>query len=124
MKVDRSYRFKLFPQLRERISFERTLTEREFHALSNAPAPETMDRRWHSVVKGGWLYLIRTWTGFCIFKLKVRTESPHVVVEAWANRDRSQYNRTRPAEETKMLNAAIEAILHETRRVRSNQSDS
>jgi hypothetical protein len=116
LKADRSYRFKPFPKLRERISFERRLTDYEFDALSNAPPPETMDRRWHSVVKDGWLHLIRTWTRYCVFKLKVRTKSPHDVVEAWANRDRGQYGAPQPDEEIRMLNAAIEAIVHETRR--------
>jgi hypothetical protein len=115
LKVDRSYRFKPFPKLRERIPFKRTFTEQEFEALSNAPLPETMDRRWHSVVKGEWLHLIRTWTGFCIFKFRVRTESPHDVIETWASRDRGQYNHPRPEEEIKMMNAAIEAIVRETR---------
>jgi hypothetical protein len=113
--ANKSYLFKPFPKLRERISFVRTLTNCEFEALANAPAPETMDRRWHSVVRGGWVYLIRTWTGFCVFKLKVRSESPHDVIETWANRDRSQYGCPRPTEEIEMLNAAIEAIFNETR---------
>jgi hypothetical protein len=55
LKAEKSYRFKPFPKFRERISFARTITEYEFHTLSNAPAPETMDRRWHSVVKSEWL---------------------------------------------------------------------
>lgn len=115
MKVAKSFRFKLFPKLCERILFERTLTDYEFKALSNAPRPETMDRRWHSVLKGEWMHLIRTWTGFYVFKMKVRTESPHDVIETWASRDRGQYNHPRPEEEIKMMNAAIEAIVRETR---------
>jgi hypothetical protein len=114
LKADKSYRFKPFPKLRERISFERTLTDHEFGALSNAPAPQTMDRRWHSVLKGDWLYLIRTWTGFCVFKFKIRTESPHDVIETWASRDLGEYNHPRPKEEIRALNAAIEAVVHET----------
>ena len=116
LKANKSYQFKPFPKLRERISFKRTLTDYEFEALSNAPVPETMDRRWHSVVKGEWLFLIRSWTSYCVFSIKVRTETPHDVIETWASRDRSQYGAPQPDEEIRMLNAAIEAIVHETRR--------
>jgi hypothetical protein len=113
MKADRSYRFKPLPKLRERISFERTLTDYEFGVLSNAPAPQTMDRHWHSVVKGEWLYLIRTWTRFCVFKLKVPSESPHAVIETWANRDRCQYGAPCSVEEIRTLSGAIEAVFRE-----------
>jgi hypothetical protein len=114
LKADSSYRFKPFPKLRERISFERTLTEHEFHTLSSAPPPETMDRRWHSVVKGGWLYIVRVWSGYAVFRLKVRTDPPHKVIETWASRDRAQYGCPRLDEEIEMLDAAIEAVLRET----------
>jgi hypothetical protein len=97
--------------LSKRIPFTRTFTDFEFHHLLTSQPPETMDRRWHVVLDGESLDIVRSWTNRCIFRLKVSTERPHQVAEAWSIRQGLAHRSTKTNKQVEQLNQAIEAIL-------------
>jgi hypothetical protein len=51
-----------------------------------------MDDKWFIFFEKGWLYFHRSWTGHCIYAVRLDGSPAGVrIVEAWANRDREQY---------------------------------
>jgi hypothetical protein len=51
-----------------------------------------MEDKWFIYHDSGWVYFHRSWTGFCIYKLRFEQVGDQFVVrEAWVTRDREQY---------------------------------
>jgi len=57
--------------------------------------PEAMDDRWFILMEEGWLLFHRSWTGYCIFGLKVDTLPEGVSIsEGWVSRNADEYKST------------------------------
>jgi hypothetical protein len=57
--------------------------------------PEGMDDRWFILMENGWLLFHRSWTGHCIFGLKVDASSEGVSIsEGWVSRKADEYSGT------------------------------
>ncbi len=57
--------------------------------------PEGMDDRWFILMENGWLLFHRSWTGNCIFGLKVDGLSEGVAInEGWVSRKTDEYSST------------------------------
>ena len=60
--------------------------------MASGHVPESMDDRWFIILEEGWLLLYRSWTGHCIFGLKVDFLADEVLVrEGWVSRDKKQF---------------------------------
>lgn len=87
-----SWNIQPMPGHRERIDFQRTFSEAEFARIESGHVPQEMEDKWFVFFEDGWVYLHRSWTGFCIFQVRVaKTAGGWRVEEAWVNRDGSQY---------------------------------
>jgi hypothetical protein len=54
--------------------------------------PKDMDDKWFIFFEDGWLYFHRSWTGACIYGVRLDGSSMGVrVTDAWASRDTDQY---------------------------------
>lgn len=96
------------PKRRERIAFQRTFTPEEFARIRRGCVPLEMEDKWFVFFEDNWLYFHRSWTGHCIFQLKLEedTDGGHVV-EAWVGRDTSQYKSRGGKEDLKMLSDVL-----------------
>jgi len=57
--------------------------------------PEGMDDRWFILMGNDWLYFHRSWTGQCIFGLKVDGLSEGVAInQGWVSRKADEYGGT------------------------------
>jgi len=64
-------------------------------------------------VKDSWAYLHRSWTGACIFKVKiVSTGDKHLLTEALLNRDYNQYKFTSIDDDFCTINTVIDLIIN------------
>src|SRR5580704_868452 len=80
------------PRLRVQILFERSFTQHEFSRLSRGFVAESMEDRWHVFFKDPWLTFARSWSGFCIYKVRVeKNGAEYRVAKVQINRDRRQY---------------------------------
>ena len=80
------------PRKRARVPLQRTFTKPEFTKLSKGFVPQSMDDRWFIFFEEGWLYFHRSWTGRCIFQIRLQAHKPgYQVAEAWVNQDPQQY---------------------------------
>lgn len=57
--------------------------------------PEGMDDRWFILMDDGWLLFHRSWTGSCIFGLKVNDQPEGISIsEGWVSRKADEYSST------------------------------
>lgn len=69
-----------------RLEYERVLTPAEYQKLSYGLLPADLDEKWFIFLEGDLLYLHRSWTGECSFRLCLQAEGGNFrVTEAWMN---------------------------------------
>jgi hypothetical protein len=67
-----------------------------------------MDDRWFIFFESDWLYFHRSWTGDCIFAVRLGPSPIGVrIIDAWASRDRERYNSPGVESETEVLHQLI-----------------
>jgi hypothetical protein len=68
------------------VPLERLYTAAEFTRIAAGRVPEVMEDKWFVFYEEPWLYLHRSWSGFCVFKVRFE---PAVggsrIAGAWAN---------------------------------------
>lgn len=80
---------------RRRLTCTEQYTDDEFTHLAAGLLPESMEDKWFIFYEAPWLYLHRSWTGFCIFQVRFEpAERGMRMVDVWVNDDRSHYAET------------------------------
>jgi hypothetical protein len=98
------------PRLRVQLPFERNFTEAECLRLKRGFVAESMDDclraddRWHILFKDPWLHFVRSWTGFCVYKVRLEVSDGGCrIATALANRDKRQYGITDARQDVEIL---------------------
>ncbi|RZK74216.1 MAG: hypothetical protein EOO85_15700 [Pedobacter sp.] len=100
------------PNLYEVTTLNRALTEEEYQALISGFKPGGTDDRWFLYVKDDWVYLHRSWTGHCIFKLKLEAISGTMMLtEMHINRDPDQYRSVNTEADKDEANSILTSLL-------------
>ena len=100
------------PRLRIQLPFERVFTKAEFLRLKRGFVAESMEDRWHVFFKDPWLTFVRSWTGFCIYKIRLEdSDGGCKIAEVWVSRDRRQYGGDDTRKETELLSFLIDGLL-------------
>ncbi|MBN1966275.1 MAG: NADAR family protein [Anaerolineae bacterium] len=101
------------PEQRERLDYARVFSEAEYALLTHGFLSRDMDDKWFIFLEDAVLYFHRSWTGFCIFTLRLESAAGGgvKVVEAWASRNLEQYNSQGEAEDIRTLNILIDRLL-------------
>lgn len=80
------------PKWKARLSFKYSFTQDEFENLTKGVIPESMDDKWFVFFENDWLYFHRSWTGICIYQVKIiKNVNRYEVTETWVNRNFLQY---------------------------------
>ena len=82
--------------------------------LQRGFVPESIDARCFISLDRCWLYFVLSWTGYCIFQVRLQLAARYEVLEAWANRDRRQYGSDGEAKDVELLTHLIDEILART----------
>lgn len=98
-----------FPERREQLPrFRFTLTPPQFDAVIRGYHPQEMEDKWLLRFEGGWLSFYRSWTGFCVFRVRFEWDGVGFsVAEAWASRKADEYSGTDTDEEIKMIQSIV-----------------
>jgi hypothetical protein len=81
------------PSLHKQLAFERTYTDTEFQRISLGVIPESMEDKWFVYYEAPWLYLHRSWTGYCIYKIRFEPVDDRVkMAEVLVSRNPHQYS--------------------------------
>jgi hypothetical protein len=107
-----SWKTEPFPADRARLKLERSFNAVEREALQLGSIPEEMEDKWFIYEESGWLYFHRSWTGFCIYRVRLQpTPSGMEFAEAWVNRDKEQYTCADDAYDAQLLSWLIDVLL-------------
>ncbi|MEH2176554.1 hypothetical protein [Nostoc sp.] len=106
------------PSVYKNLTLETVYSQEEFDRIAAGVIPEQMENKWFIFYKAPWLYLHRSWTGFCIFKVRFEVVAENVkIAEVQVNRDPAQYSNTDDKRDASML-----AILLDSRSERDVRS--
>ena len=73
-----------------------------------------MEDRWHVFFKDPWLHFVRSWTGFCVYKVRLeKHDAEYRITEVWVNRDRHQYGCTDGRRDVGLLSIVINDVLRD-----------
>lgn len=103
---------KPLPAQRSTLSVKRSFTRQEYERICLGFIPERMEDRWFIFVERDTLYVHRSWTGNCIYRLAlIEDGTRYVAGEAIVNRDESQYAGGDDAYDEKLLMFLIDHLL-------------
>ena len=80
--------------------------------MTMALLPQQMEDKWFIYFEDDWLYFHRSWTGTCIYAVRLSAAGAgKKVVEAWVNRDPGQYKKADDRYDTEILGYLVERLL-------------
>jgi hypothetical protein len=100
------------PELRARLALEARYSAAELARIRVRLVPGQMEDKWFIFLEGDWLSLYRSWTGYCLYHVRLQAVDDGVrVAEAWVNRDPQQYTSTDDAYDAVLLAFLIDRLL-------------
>ena len=76
--------------------------------------PVDMDDRWFIYSEDGWVYFHRSWTGACVFGVRLDGSPAGVrVIDSWVNRDPTQYTGANIDQDRTLLRNLIDRYFPE-----------
>ena len=63
------------PEKKARIPYERIFPFEEYERICRGLKPETMEGKWFIYLEGDWVVFHRSWTGMCIYKIRLEQEA-------------------------------------------------
>ncbi|MFN6528848.1 hypothetical protein [Nostoc sp. ChiSLP03a] len=86
------------------ITLKKVYSQEEFDRIAAGVIPEQMEDKWFIFYEAPWLYLHRSWTGFCIFKVRFEVVAETVkIAKVQVNRELAQYSNTDDERDASML---------------------
>jgi hypothetical protein len=83
------------PSSSKLIAVNEVYTSTDFEYIMAGVIPREMEDKWFAFYEKPWLYVHRSWTGYCIFKVRFEVVEEIVgISEVWVNRDAEQYTET------------------------------
>jgi hypothetical protein len=100
------------PEQRESLELTATFNNAEAELLVLGLRPARMEDKWFICFHQGWLLFHRSWTGVCIYGLRLERSPRGVVVsDSWVSRDSSQYKGTDVEYDRQLVRFLIDALL-------------
>lgn len=94
------------------LPYERRFSAAEHARLAQGLVPAQMEDKWFIYLENGLLRLHRSWTGACIYGVRLEMDGEQSVVkEAWVSRATSEYTRTDDAYDARLLSFLVERLL-------------
>ncbi|MBN3894455.1 MAG: hypothetical protein HWQ41_04030 [Nostoc sp. NOS(2021)] len=98
------------PSASTNITVEKLYSQEEFDRIAAGVIPEQMEDKWFIFYEAPWLYLHRSWTGFCIFKVRFEVVGESVkIAEVHVNRDPAQQMNTDDERDASMLGILLDS---------------
>lgn len=100
------------PDTIEETILDRKLSDAEYRALTTGYIPKDMDDRWFLFVEDDWVNLHRSWTGNCIFQIKLEsTPNGWILTKLKVNRNFDQYKSTNMESDTSELYSVLNYLI-------------
>jgi hypothetical protein len=103
---------KPLPEARAALPYRRSFDAGEIERLTVGLLPRQMEDKWLIYREGEWLHFHRSWTGICIYAVRLAAlDVGSAVSEAWVNRDPEQYKVVDERYDTEILGYLVERLL-------------
>jgi hypothetical protein len=100
------------PSERESLGFEALFSDAEAEQMMIGLVPREMEDKWFIYHEDSWLRFHRSWTGICIYALRLEPSPSGIrVLDSWVNRDPEQYKASDIAYDRKLVRFLIDAFL-------------
>jgi len=100
------------PAERESLQLGLLFSDDEGERIRRGHIPKDMDDKWFIFFEDGWLYFHRSWTGHCIYGVRLDGSPSGVrVIEAWASRNKDEYNSPGVETDLRMIEQLIASRL-------------
>lgn len=97
------------PETKVQMHLSHTYTDEEYQRMQMGVIPHEMEDRWFIYFDDGWLFFHRSWTGSCIYQVRLEAgASGWSIAEAWANGDPNQF---RAPEDTRLFQEVVDYVL-------------
>src|SRR5258708_5647894 len=107
-----SWKSQPMPEARARIPFARSFDRDRHRRVTLGLVPREMEDKWFVFFEEPWLWLHRSWTGVCIYGVRLRAEGEgSVVEEAWVDRKPDEYRETDDAHDVALLSFLVDSLL-------------
>ena len=98
------------PDNHQALAIERTYSAAEWAGLADGVVPRAMEDKWFVFFESPWLYLHRSWTGFCIYQIRFEANGDtHRISQALVNREPSQYTEVDDDKDLSRLGTLLDA---------------
>ena len=98
------------PSASTNLTVEKLYSQEEFDRITAGVIPEQMEDKWFIFYEAPWLYLHRSWTGFCIFKVRFEVVGESIkIAEVYVNRDPAQQLNTDHERDASMLEILLDS---------------
>lgn len=76
-------------QQRQQLLLAMSFTTEEYENLRQGRIPQQMEDKWFIFLEGDWLYLHRSWSGFCVAQVEIKrtTDAMYSITDCWIERD-------------------------------------
>ena len=94
----------------KRIEISLHFTEKQFSKFIKGFIPQQMEDKWFIYFENDWLYFHRSWTGFGIYKAKLKKEpdgNGYSINEFWVERNQKKYINKDDNEDIQKLSLLI-----------------
>lgn len=100
------------PDLCRAIPFTASYSSDEFDVIAAGLIPIEMEDRWFIYYESPWLYLHRSWTGICIYKVRFEACDDRMsATETMVNRDPAQYSASNDASDVEFLGRLLDRLI-------------
>ncbi|HEU5067730.1 MAG TPA: hypothetical protein VFT61_06055 [Sphingomicrobium sp.] len=107
-----SWKVQPLPPERELFDLPLLFSDADAERIKKGHVPLNMDDKWLIFFEDSWLYFHRSWTGHCIFAVRLDGSPNGVrVIEAWVNRNSEQYNSRGTDADRQMVEQLIRSRL-------------
>lgn len=108
-----SWKIEPMPTEVVRLPFEKAYSAEDAARIRRGLIPREMEDKWFMYLEEDVLYLHRSWTGLCIYRvaLEPRADGGYTVREVLANRDPAQHRCASDEYEAALLDFLIDALL-------------
>jgi hypothetical protein len=107
-----SWKTQPMPERQVRLQLDRFFSPEEYRRLYLGLVPQQMEDKWFIYFEGEWLYFHRSWTGVCIYQVRLKAAGGgYQAAEAWVNRHPQQYKSTDDDYDATLLHYLIDWLL-------------
>lgn len=103
------WKVKDLPIERKNLAYDKFFWDSDAEKIMTGYIPTGMEDKWFVFSENGWVYFVRSSTGYCIFALQFSGTSAggSRVVSSWVNMNPEQYRSQGRENDTQILNSVI-----------------